>query len=203
MTDEALLAEIQTMANDDNWEVRERAADRIKEVNDTQFEEYLSIWKEWVKDQNPFLRRAVEVGLLRINRRHYDAAFDLLIPLLYDDHPYVRKNCGPFALSAVAYRNPPESFTRFDRLLQDPNANLRWNIAMCLGVMFGMRHPHESVPRLERLARDERRFVWRAAASSLVKLLRRFPQYKDEVYSWPGVDHVLAVVKKYVDWQND
>lgn len=70
---------------------------------------------------------------------------------------------------------------------------------MCLGVMFGVHYPKQSISLLKSLARDERRFVWRAVASSLIKLLRRFQEYKNSVYSWKGVDHVLDVVRKYVE----
>jgi len=159
----------------------------------------LPVWREWVSDPNPNIRRAVEVGLLRIPKAHYCEAFDLLIPLLSDDNPYVRKNCGPFALSAVACRNPEDAFKRFGELVQSEDQNVRWNIAMCLGVMFGVRYPKQSISLLATLARDERRFVRRAVASSLIKLLRRFPEHKDNVYSWKGVDHVLDVVRDYVE----
>jgi hypothetical protein len=46
-----------------------------------------------------------------------------------------------------------------------------------------MRYPEHSIPLLAKLANDERRFVWRATASSLIKLLRKYPEYKKEVYS--------------------
>jgi HEAT repeat protein len=197
--DNRLLQKIRKMANDSDWTIKETAAGVIKEINDKDFKEYLSIWKKWVKDPNPNIRRAVEVGLLRINKKHYQEAFELLVPLLYDDDNYVRKNCGPFALSAIAYRNSDDAFNRFRELTKEENQNVRWNIAMCLGVMFGVKYPKRSIELLKILAHDDRRFVWRAVASSLIKLLRRYPEYKKEVYSWRNVDHVLNVVKKYVE----
>lgn len=197
--DNKLLQKIREMAQDADWETRESAASGIKQINDKHFQEYLAVWQEWVRDPNPNIRRAVEVGLLRIDKRHYKEAFELLVPLLYDDDKYVRKNCGQFALSAVAFRNPDDAFKRFRELIRGEDQNLRWNIAMCLGVMFGVKHPQRSIELLKILAQDERRFVWRAVASSLIKLLRRFPEYKQEVYSWEKVNHVLDVVKKYVD----
>ncbi len=79
------------------------------------------------------------------------------------------------------------------------DANTRWNMAMCLGVYFGLSHPEQSLALLKILAADKRKFVWRAAASSLVKLLRRFPEYKKEVYGWKELENVLEVVKKFVE----
>jgi HEAT repeat protein len=196
--DDELLQSIRTMADDADWEVREDAAGAIKRLNDKHFNTYLPVWRVWINDPNPNIRRAVEVGLLRIPKVHYHEAFELLMPLLFDEDTYVRKNCGPFALSAVAYRNPEHAFKRFGELLESENKNLRWNIAACLGVMFGMRYPEHSIPLLAKLAKDKRRFVWRAAASSLIKLLRKYPEYKQEVYSWKDLDHVSDVVRQYV-----
>ena len=101
MIDEKLLAMVKELAISSDWRVREDAATEIKRINDTSFREYLSVWKQWVKDQNPNIRRAAEVGLLRIKKEFAPQALDLFEPLLYDDNIYVRKNCGPFALSSV------------------------------------------------------------------------------------------------------
>ena len=197
--DTELLQRIRAMADDADWTVRESAANEIKRINDKRFAAYLPVWQQWVHDPNPNIRRAIEVGLLRIPQIYYREAFKLLVPLLSDDDPYVRINCGPFALSAVAYRNPEDAFGRFSELIKSENQQVRWNIAMCLGVMFGVRYPERSISLLETLAADERRFVWRAAASSLIKLLRRFPEYKNGVYLFQGVDPVLNVVRHYVE----
>ncbi len=197
--DNKLLQKIRKMADSKNWHIKEDAAVEIKKINDKHFEEYLPIWKRWVRDPNPNVRRAVEVGLLRINKKHYKEAFELLIPLLYDDDNYVRKNCGPFALSAVAYRNPDYTFAQFRKLVKKKDQNARWNIAMCLGVMFGIKYPKRSLELLKIFAEDERRFVWRAAASSVIKLLRKHPKYRKEIYSWKNTEHVLSAVKKYVE----
>jgi hypothetical protein len=95
--DDELLQSIRTMADDADWEVRKDAAGAIKRLNDKHFNTYLPVWREWINDPNPNIRRAVEVGLLRIPKVHYCEAIELLVPLLFDEDPYVRKNCGPFA----------------------------------------------------------------------------------------------------------
>lgn len=83
--------------------------------------------------------------------------------------------------------------------MKEENQNVRWNIAMCLGVMFGVKYPKQSIKLLKVLAKDSQKFVWRASASSLIKLLRKFPEYKKDIYSWRNVDHVLDVIKKYIE----
>lgn len=193
-----LVLKIKRMAKDKDWRTREEAANKIKELNDSRFEEYLPLWKRWVKDANPNIRRAVEVGLLRIDKKYFQEAFELLLPLLYDGDPYVRKNCGSFELSAIAYRNPAVAFTRFRALIKEKDKTLLWNIAMCLGAIFGMKYPHQSLELLRILVKDKRRFVWRAAASSLIKLLRKYPKYRKEVYTWQNTPHVLDVIERYV-----
>ncbi len=55
--DEKLLANIKKMADSSDWRVREDAAGEIKKINDNSFLEYLPIWKKWVKDPNPNIRR--------------------------------------------------------------------------------------------------------------------------------------------------
>lgn len=196
--DQILLEKIKKMANDERWETRETAGTLIKKINDKHFKEYFPIWKKWVRDPNPNIRRAVEVGLLRIKKEYVADALELIEPLLYDDNVYVRKNCGPYALSHICHKNAELAFKKLEKWISINDVNVRWNIAMCLGVWFGTSNPEKSIKILKILAQDEQRFVWRAAASSIIKLLRRYPKYKKEVYAWENVDHVLNVVKRYV-----
>jgi len=196
--DEKLLAKIRKMADSSDWEVREDAAVEIKKINDKFFLEYFPIWGKWVKDPNPNIRRAVEVGLLRIKKEFVPHALDLLDPLMHDNNSYVRKNCGPFSLSHVGYKDSDATFKRLRKWIKSDDKNVRWNVAMCLGVWFGLTYPEESLKLLKMLAKDKEKFVWRAAASSLVKLIRKHPRLKQEVFSWKNCGECLNVVKKYV-----
>lgn len=195
---EKLLAKIRKMADSSDWEVREDAAGEIRKINDKFFLEYLPVWKKWVKDPNPNIRRAVEVGLLRIKKEFVPHALDLLGPLMYDDNLYVRKNCGPFALSRVGRKDPKATLQRLRKWIKIDDKNVRWNVAMCLGSWFGQTYPDEALKLLKVLAKDREKFVWRAAASSLVKLIRKHPGLKQEVFSWKNCEECLNVVKKYV-----
>ena len=199
MVDIKLLEKIRKLANDEDWKVREDAASEIEKINDKHFEEYYPVWKDWVRDPEPNIRRSVEVGLLRINKKYVNESLELLEPLLYDSDNYVRKNCGPFALSAVCSKDPDLAFKQLKKWMKIDDVNVRWNVAMCLGVRFGLPFPEESLKLLKILAKDKRKFVWRAAASSLIKMLRKHPKYKHDVYSWKNIDQVLEVVKKYVE----
>jgi len=186
------------MADSPEWGVREDAAVEIKKINDKFFLEYLPVWKKWVKDPNPNIRRAVEVGLLRVKKEFVPHALDLLDSLMYDNDSYVRKNCGPFVLSHVGYKDPDTTFKRLRKWMKIKNKNVRWNVATCLGDWFGRSYPEESLKLLKILARDKEKFVWRAAASSLIKLIRKHPRLKQEVFSWKNCEQCLNVVKKYI-----
>jgi len=198
MIDKKLLAKIKKMADSFEWGVREDAAVEIKKINDKFFLEYLPIWKKWVADPNPNIRRAVEVGLLRIKKEFIPHALDLLDPLMYDNTTYVRKNCGPFVLSHVGYKDPDITFKRLIKWMKIKDKNVRWNVAMCLGIWFGQSNPEKSLKLLKVLAIDQEKFVWRAVASSLVKLIRKHPKLKQEVFSWKDCEDCLAVVKHYI-----
>jgi len=198
MTNKKLLTKIKKMADSPEWGVREDAAVEIKKINDKLFLEYLPVWKKWAADPNPNIRRAVEVGLLRIKKEFIPHALDLLDPLMYDDNAYVRKNCGPFALSHAGYKDPNATFKRLRKWMKIKNKNVRWNVAMCLGVWFGQSYPDKSLKLLKILAKDQEKFVWRAAASSLVKLIRKYPKLKQEIFLWKGCEDCLNVVKHYV-----
>lgn len=186
------------MANSPDWKVRENAAREIKKINDKSFLEYLPVWKKWVKDLSPNIRRAVEVGLLRIEKKFVPHALDLLEVLIYDDNPYVRKNCGPFVLSHVGHKNSDITFQRLKKWMKTDDKNVRWNVATCLGAWFGQTYPDKSLKLLKVLAKDEEKFVWRAVASSLVKLIRKHPRLEQKVFSWKNCEKCLNVVKKYV-----
>lgn len=203
MIDKKLLAEIRKLANSSSWKVREDAAAEIKKINDDSFLEYLPVWKEWVKDPNPNIRRATEVGLLRVKKEFATEALDLLEPLLYDDNVYVRKNCGSFALSHVGYKDPDSTFQKLKSWIKIDNKYVRWNVAQCLGAWFGQTYPEGALELLRKLASDEERFVWRAAASSLVKLIRKHPELKREVLSWKSCEDCLNVVERYVGDVNE
>lgn len=112
--DRKLLKRIQKFAIDEDWRVREEAAAQIKKINDNHFDKYLPIWKQWIVNENPNIRRAVLVGLVRIDKIYVKEAINLIEPLLCDSNNYVKKNCGPFVLSRLCYKEPTFSFDKLN-----------------------------------------------------------------------------------------
>ncbi len=65
--------------------------------------------------------------------------------------------------------------------------------------MFGQRNSDKSLKLLKILARDKEKFIWRAAASSLIKLIRKHPKLIQEVFSCNNCKDGLNLVKKYIE----
>ena len=196
--DRKLLKRIETLAIDEDWKLREDAAAMIKKINDNHFDEYMPIWKQWIANENPNIRRVALVGLVRINKEHANKAIELIEPLLRDKNNYVRRNCGPFVLSRICYKVPGFAFNKLNEWLKDNDENIRWNVASCLGGWFGMNYPDEALKMLRILALDERRYVWRAVASSVIKILRKYPEKAEEIKHWNCNNRVLETISKYI-----
>jgi 3-methyladenine DNA glycosylase AlkD len=85
---------------DTDWRVQEILAQAFDQYcKDSGYEKSLPIIKDWLKDANPNVRRAVTEGL-RIwttrdyFRKHPDVAIQLLSQLRADESEYVRKSVG-------------------------------------------------------------------------------------------------------------
>jgi len=92
----------------------------------------------------------------------------------------------------------PPRFKKLKSWIEIDDKYVRWNVAMSLGVRFGQAYPDEALKLLKELANDEERFVWRAASSSIVKLIRTHPELQKEVLLWDNCEECLNVVKKYI-----
>ena len=67
---------------------------------------------------------------------------------------------------------------------------------MAFSQALGRRHPKEALEILTTLARDKRRFVWRAAVSSLVNIERAYPGLViSKVEGWIKDDTLKEVVE--------
>lgn len=88
------------ISKDDDWRVQEilaKAFDRY--CSDVGYKKALPVIKEWLSDENPYVKRAVTEGLRIWTGRGYfkdnpDVAIKLLSKLKDDDSEYVRKSVG-------------------------------------------------------------------------------------------------------------
>ncbi|MEW5814909.1 MAG: hypothetical protein AB1798_05865 [Spirochaetota bacterium] len=59
--------------------------------------------------------------------------------------------------------------------------------------------PDKALNILKILACDERRYVWRAAASSVIKILRKYPKKQREIQVWDCNSKVIETIQKYAN----
>lgn len=90
----------QRVSRDPDWRVQEILAQAFDQIcKDTGYEQSLPLIREWLRDDNPSVRRAVSEGLRIWTARPYfrdhpEAALRLLSTLRADESEYVRKSVG-------------------------------------------------------------------------------------------------------------
>jgi 3-methyladenine DNA glycosylase AlkD len=169
------------IADDPHWEIRETAAHLFKAALINHFAQIYPLLQEWTKHSSENVRRAVAVGVKYVGKEGKpewgEPLFDLLEPLFSDRSAYVRKNLGPFAIGDGFLRYYPElTIKRLIRYAAAEDAQVRWNVAMAFSTAEAARHVDEALPILERLASDDRRFVWYAVGKAMRNLGRRAPE---------------------------
>lgn len=152
------------LARDDDWAVRETAAALLGEVLTEAWADTIPHLREWVSGPDSRLRRAVVVAAKYAARTRTsewaEPLLDLVEPALRDHEDYVRKSLGPFAIGDQFVRSYPDAtLARLRKWMQDPDENVRWNVAMALSAASGARLGQKAPDILEFLATDERPFV--------------------------------------------
>lgn len=196
-------------ADDANWIMREHAGNAAGRVLDEHFDEFYSAMQAWTQHKSENVRRAVVIATMSaFHRKHpqperAEPLLRLHDALVADRAEYVRVNLGPFAIGAMILPHYPEA--TLERLrkwarLQDEAA--RWNVAMVWTAAGARKYAEAGVELLNQLAADERRFVWRAVASAMVKLARARPDVcRPAIAAWsrdPQRAHVAEVAQKYL-----
>lgn len=173
-----IQARLLQIAADEDWWVREAAHSTMGSLLVAHFDAFYPVLQAWAEHPSPNVRRGVALAARKAaNERRdewADALLDLVEPLLADRTEYVRKNLGPYAIGDGLLRcHPQPTLTRLRRWADDPREEVRWNVAMAFRSFGGTHHLEDALEALAMLAADERRFVWRAAASALHYLGRR------------------------------
>ncbi len=187
------LSFLRELARDEDWRVRERVAMALKYVNENAFEWVTDAWQEWATHDDNFVRRACEVGLMGVQQEHVGPALGILDHLVSDSDDYVQKNCGAFALSHVAAKDPSVGRAYLDRWSRADDVRTRWNVAKAVGGGYGRATDH-AVELAHRLSGDETYKVRRATASSLRKLVEDDPELRERVEGWEDRDDFLSML---------
>lgn len=186
----AVTALMQRLADDADWEVRETAAGLLARVMERDFDGALRLYTTWTGHPSPNVRRAVVLAAKYVGgaRRPEQARplLSLVERLLPDKELYVRTNLGPFAIGDGLLRSfPDETLAKLKRWAARRDEGTRWNVAMAFSSAEGAKHPDAAFEVLEFLAADDRRYVWRAAASAMRSLAKRHPQrVREALAAW-------------------
>lgn len=202
-------AQLLRFADDDNWIVREWAGSAAGDVLNAHFDEFYQVIEQWTRHASENVRRAVVIATMQAfdrKRPEPERAEPLLRlhdALISDRAEYVRVNLGPFAIGAMILSHYPEAtLKRLRKWARLKNEAARWNVAMVWTSAGARKYVESGVKLLTLLATDERRFVWRAVASAMVKIARARPDV-----GWPVVEawapdpkraHVAEVVRQYL-----
>lgn len=180
------------IADDTHWEVREDVDNVMLEIVKLDFDEAYALLKKWAKHPSENVRRAVVMTAKKAGRERRPEwacpLLDLLALFLSDRSVYVRKNLGPFAIGDGFLRyHPALTLQYLDKWSRMGDDQVRWNVAMAFSSAEAAKHIEAALPILERLASDERRFVWRAVASAMRNLGRRVP------------DRIIPVLERWLE----
>ncbi|MEM2087820.1 MAG: hypothetical protein QXF52_04005 [Thermoproteota archaeon] len=153
------------------------------------FSGVLSTISVWSKNSSSNLRRCVAIAVRSAGNLRKEEwtkpLISLLEPLLPDKTLYVRKNLGPYAIGDGLLRCYPDFTLKHLRgWAHRKDEGTRWNVAMAFASYGGNKNWREGIEILAALANDERRYVWRAVASSLLYLARRHPEVQDMLKTW-------------------
>ena len=173
---------LHTLANAENWEVREWVASACGRILAQQFSLFYPVMGSWAQDESEKLRRAVALALMYAgktrNPNYTDRILDLIEALLADRSPYVRDNLGPFALGAGLIKYYPEPvMARLREWVRSENEQVRWNVAMVFSAAEGAKHAPTAKIVIDILRRDESPYVKRAVAKAVQTITKRYPDF--------------------------
>jgi len=178
-----------TLADDEHWLVREDAHDIWGELLKKDFEQVFPILQTFSTHSSANIRRCVAIAVRNAgNLRKEEWAehlIRLLEPIISDKTVYVRKNVGPYAIGDGLLRCYPDfTLKHLHRWAYRKDEGTLWNVAMAFASYGGNKNWRKGMKILAQLAADERRYVWRSAASALVYLARRHFEIRDLLKAW-------------------
>jgi 3-methyladenine DNA glycosylase AlkC len=204
-----VAAQLMRFADDDNWIMREHAGNAAGRTLNEHFDAFYPVLERWTQHPSENVRRAVVIATMsafdrkRPQPERAEPLLRLHDALISDRAEYVRVNLGPFAIGSMILRHYPEAtLKRLRKWARLKDEAARWNVAMVWTSAGGRQYAEAGVELLNQLATDERRFVWRAVASAMVKLARARPDVcRPVIAAWsrdPKRAHVAEVTQKYL-----
>lgn len=193
--------------DDEDRAVRESAAVMTGKILRLDFEAMSEVLREWREDSSENVRRAVVIAAMKAAQTRRlewaEPLLKLIEPLLCDHHAVVRRNLGPFALGTTLLKAYPSmTFEYLVKWSTETDEQTLWNVAMAFSASGAPPLVKRALIVLRKLALDERRYVWRAAAAAMWKLGRKKPEVvRPELARWLEDErrvHVAREALKYL-----
>ena len=183
------MAVLEGLAADDERKVRAAAVTACSRIVRAHFERVADILAAWRDDASPHLHRAVAVAVARAAEPHrlerVPHLMRLMGPLLGDSDPAVRRTVGLSTLGALLGAYPEATFEALVEWSTSSDPQVLWNVAMAFTGAPAAPMAKRALIVLRKLALDDRRTVWRAAAAAMWQLGRRRPDVvRPELDRW-------------------
>ena len=186
----ASLTLLTRLIRDDDRAVHDAAATAAGRLLRKDFAALLAHISSWRGDPSPAVRRAVLVAAGRaataMHPEWAEPLLKLVGGLLEDTDPQVRRSLGPACLGGSLLKHyPRETFEYLMQWSTSSNPQVLWNVAMAFSGPPAADIARKAVIILRKLALDERRYVWRAVSSAVLKLGRKCPDMiETELSRW-------------------
>jgi hypothetical protein len=169
---------IKTIANDENWIVREYAAGTFASLLEKDFAHFSKLYLKWIKIESANVQRAIVLAVKYESKsadpKKWKTYLNLIDPLMAEEAEYVRVNLGPFAIGdGLLSRFPTQVLSSCKQWAKSDNENVRWNTAMIFTAAAARKFSKEGKTLLALLEQDSSPPVVRAAKKALKNLEKK------------------------------
>ena len=198
------VAFLPQLIESEDWTVRDAACEVAGRLLRKDFSRMIGVLETWRSQGSVNLYRAIAIAAIRAaDSTHLERAeplLRLLEPLLSEGEPIVRRNLGPAAIGMhLLAHYPSYTFEYLVKWSTSNDAQTLWNVAMSFSAPAAVPIAKKALIVLRKLSLDERRFVWRAAASSMWKLGRKRPDLiRPELARWLEDERRVNVAREAI-----
>jgi HEAT repeat protein len=181
---------LKDLVDDPDWTVRESGKEACGKLLCEDLPGMSDALRNWVNNSSENVRRAVPMAVNKAAQLGTvglgEPLLKLIEPLLADRARAVRESMGPLVLGSAMLRNyPTVTFEYLVNWSTRTDEQTLWNVAMALSLPPAVPLVKRALIVLRKLSLDERRYVWRAVASTMWKLGRRKPEVvRPELSRW-------------------
>jgi len=195
------LAILRCLVNDEDWTVRDAAAEVCGRLLRTDFTPVLNRLRSWLEEDSLNVRHATAIAAGRAALPEHpewgEPLLKLLEGLLEDRDKAVRRPLAATIGGSLLSAYPMITFEYIVKWSTSSDPQVLWNVAMALSTPTAAGIVKKALIVLRKLSLDERRYVWRAVASAMWKLGRRRPEIvRPELARWLEDERRVEVARE-------